>query len=147
GVGEAVSGWSPGERVTFDSTIYCGQCNYCRRGLINLCDQRRVLGVSCEEYRRDGAFAEYLVAPQRVLYRVPKEVPFEQAALVEPLSIGLHAVGRSSAKEKDSVVVIGAGMIGLCLVQMLRQRGCGRLIIVDLAADRLELASKLGAMH
>src|SRR5438105_4854381 len=59
-VGPTTNGWAPGERVTLDSTIYCGHCDYCRRGLINLCDQRRVLGVSCEDYRQNGAFAEYV---------------------------------------------------------------------------------------
>src|ERR1041385_916921 len=63
-VGSAVSGWSPGDRVTLDSTIYCGQCEFCRRGLINLCDHRRVLGVSCEDYRQAGAFAEFVAVPQ-----------------------------------------------------------------------------------
>src|SRR5262249_23097054 len=129
----------------FDSTIYCGHCDYCRRGDINLCDNRRVLGVSCEDYRQHGAFAEYVTIPQRVLYRAPDSLPFEHAALVEPFSIALHAVRRSPPDLNDSVVVIGAGMIGLALVQALSETGCGALIIVDVAEDRLKLAEKCGA--
>ncbi len=145
--GPAVTGWKPGQRVTFDSTIYCGTCEYCRRGEINLCNARRVLGVSCEDYRQNGAFAQFVTVPQRILYPVPDGLSFEQAALVEPFSIALHAVRRSPPALNDSVVVLGAGMIGLALVQALRQAGCGRLIVVDLAQDRLDLARKLGASH
>jgi len=70
-VGKQVKGWNVGDRVTFDSTIFCGTCWYCQRGLINLCDNRRVLGVSCADYRQHGAFAEYVALPQRILYRLP----------------------------------------------------------------------------
>src|ERR1035437_9404128 len=70
-VGSGVTDWAAGDRVTFDSTIYCGHCEFCRRGLINLCDNRRVLGVSCEDYRQNGAFAEYVAVPQHILYRLP----------------------------------------------------------------------------
>src|ERR1700674_667201 len=80
-VGRGVKGWAAGDRVTLDSTIYCGQCEFCRRGLINLCDHRRVLGVSCEEYRQHGAFAEFVVVPQHILYRLPDGLSFEHAAL------------------------------------------------------------------
>lgn len=147
GTGAAVNGWRPGERVTFDSTIYCGECEYCRRGELNLCDNRRVLGVSCEEYRRHGAFAEFVVVPQRILYRLPDGLDFEQAALVEPFAIALHAVRRSPPGLNDTVVVVGAGMIGLALTQALSRTGCGSLVVVDVAADRLALAAKLGATH
>ena len=63
-VASGVTDWSVGDRVTFDSTIYCGHCEFCRRGEVNLCEQRRVLGVSCEDYRRHGAFAEFVSVPQ-----------------------------------------------------------------------------------
>jgi len=146
-VGDGVTEWSPGDRVTLDSTVYCGECDFCRRGLINLCDRRRVLGVSCEDYRRHGAFAEFVTAPQRILYRLPDRLPFEHGALVEPFAIAVHAVGRVRIALNDSVVVVGAGMIGLALVQALKLAGCGRLIVVDVAADRLKLAAECGATH
>ena len=144
-VGSRVTGWATGDRVTFDSTIYCGHCEFCRRGLINLCDHRRVLGVSCEDYRQNGAFAEFVAVPQHILYRLPDGLAFEHAALVEPFAIALHAIRRAPPTLNDTVVVVGAGMIGLALVQALSRAGCGRLIAVDLAADRLTLAAKLGA--
>ena len=115
--------------------------------MINLCDRRRVLGVSCEDYRQDGAFAEFVAVPQHILYRLPDGLAFEHAALVEPFAIALHAIRRAPPTLNDTVVVVGAGMIGLALVQALSQTGCGRLIVVDIAADRLALAAKFGATH
>jgi threonine dehydrogenase-like Zn-dependent dehydrogenase len=146
-VGSGVTGWKAGDRVTFDSTIYCGHCEFCRRGLINLCDNRRVLGVSCEDYRQNGAFAEYVAVPQHILYRLPDGLSFEHAALVEPFAIALHAIRRAPPTLNDTVVVVGAGMIGLALVQALSQAGCGRLIAVDIATDKLALAAKCGATN
>jgi L-iditol 2-dehydrogenase len=137
--------WHQGDRVTFDSTIYCGQCEFCRRGDVNLCDARRVLGVSCADYRQNGAFAEYLAVPKRVLYRIPPDLSFEHAALIEPFAIALHAVKRADLASVESAVVVGAGMIGLAIVQILASKGYKNIICVDLVADRLALASKCGA--
>lgn len=144
-VGQEAGNWKPGDRVTFDSTIYCGVCEFCRRGQINLCNARRVFGVSCEEYRQPGAFAEFVAVPRRVLYRLPDSLPFEHAALVEPFTIAFHAVGRSRGSLNDSAVVVGCGMIGLALVQASRLSGFGRIIAVDVAPEKLALAARLGA--
>ncbi len=143
--GSAVRGWRPGDRATFDSTIYCGECYYCRAGQVNLCENRRVMGVSTGEYRRDGAFAEYVAVPQRILYRLPDDVSFTQAAVLEPLSVAFHAAGLPRIRLGDSAVVVGAGMVGLLVVRALRLAGCGQIIAVDLDADRLEAAKKFGA--
>ena len=134
-----------GDRVTFDSMICCGRCCFCRRGAINLCDHRQVLGVSCEEFRRDGAFAEYVAVPQHIVYRLPEGLSFEHAAMAEPLSVAVHAVRRAPIHLNDTAVVVGTGMIGLLVVQALRAAGCGRIIAVDLDRRRLELACRLGA--
>jgi len=143
--GKQVTGWKKGDRVTFDSTISCGECWYCHRGSINLCEHRRVLGVACDEYRQPGAFAEYVALPHRILYRLPDSVSFEQAAMVEPLSVAVHAVDRTPVSLGDTAVVMGAGMIGLLVVQSLRLAGCGKIIAVDLEQERLNLALTLGA--
>ena len=143
--GAGVTRWKPGERVTFDSMISCGHCRFCRRGAPNLCDERRVLGVSCEDYRRHGAFAEFVSVPEHIVYKIPDNLPFDEAALVEPVSVAVHAVNRTPVQLADTAVVIGAGMIGLLTIQALRTAGCGRIIAVDLEDDRLRLARKLGA--
>jgi L-iditol 2-dehydrogenase len=146
-VGSAVNGWKRGDRVTFDSTIYCGACEFCRRGHINLCDNRRVLGVSCEDYRQHGAFAEYVAVPQHILYRLPDGLSFENAAMIEPVSIAFHAVRRAPPVLNDTAVVVGAGMIGLFVIQALRLAGCGKIIAVDVVPDKLKMARELGASH
>lgn len=143
--GSGVSGFKAGERVTFDSTVYCGQCFYCRRGDVNLCDRRQVIGVSCGEYRRDGAFAEYIVVPERILYRLPGKMSFPEAAMLEATSVALHAVNVSGVKKGDTALVVGAGMIGLLTMQALRASGVGRVMIADIDETRLTLGELLGA--
>ena len=144
-VGGNVDAWNSGDRVTFDSTTYCGQCAYCNQGLVNLCGDRQVIGVSCDEYRRHGAFAEKVVIPHLGICSIPEEVSFEQAALAEPVSIALHGVNRLPLEGGESAVVVGTGMIGLFLVQALKAAGCSYVIAVDLAEDKLTLAKELGA--
>ncbi len=134
-----------GDHVTFDSTVYCGVCEYCRRGEINLCDRRQVLGVSTPEYRRAGAFAEFVVIPNRIVHRLPGNIPFPEAAMIEPLAVAVHAVNLSDLPEDGTAMVIGAGMIGLLVVQALRNAGCTRIFVVDIDDSRLELAGQLGA--
>lgn len=143
--GTDVALWKVGDRVTFDSTVYCDDCEYCRAGHINLCVNRRVLGVSCEDYRRHGAFADFVSVPQRILYRLPDALSFEHAAMVEPLSVAVHAVRRAGVAAGETAVVVGAGMIGLLLVQVLAAYGCSRVIAVDVYEEKLALAAKLGA--
>ena len=144
-VGQQVTGWQAGDAVTFDSTIYCGRCHFCRHGQVNLCDNRRVLGVSCDAYRQHGAMAEYVAVPQHSLYRLPEGLSFERAAMVEALSVAFHAVQRAPLALNSTAVVVGTGMIGLLVVQVLRYAGCRRIIAIDLDSQRLELARRLGA--
>ena len=144
-VGSNVDNFHPGARVTFDSTVYCGGCFFCRRGEINLCDHRRVLGVSCGDYRQHGTFAEYVAVPRRIIYPLPDNISFEQSAMLEPCSVAFHAAAITPLSLNDTAVVVGAGIIGLLLIQALRASGCGQIIAVDLAPERLALAQQLGA--
>ena len=151
-VGAGVKDFGRGDRVTFDSTVSCGRCEFCRRGEVNLCDNRMVLGVSCADYRRHGAFAEYVSVPSRILYRLPDALPFEHAAVVEALSVAVHAVGRGrtgvrlgSDWGQTPVVVVGCGMIGLLVLQVLRAQGFQHVIAVDVDEERRALATRLGA--
>ena len=144
-IGSQVTSFKVGDRVTFDSTVSCGQCFFCRRGDINLCDNRMVLGVSCGEYRRHGAFAEYVSVPQHICYQLPEGLPFEHAAMIEAVSIAVHAANRTPVSLGDTAVVVGSGMIGLLVIQAMRLAGCGRIIAVDLEENRLAKAKELGA--
>ena len=146
-IGSAVSEWRVGDRVTFDSTVVTRPDFYSQKGVFNLSDYRKVLGVSCDEYRQHGAFAEYVAVPQSTLYRLPEGLSFEQAAMTEPVSVAFHAVSLVPCEINDSAVVVGCGMIGLFVVQALRIKGCGKIIAVDLDQSRLDLALKFGADH
>lgn len=144
-VGEDVKGFAVGDRVTFDSTVYCGHCFFCKRGEVNLCDHREVVGVSTPQFRRMGAFAEYVAVPARIAYRLPVEMPFAHAALIEAVSVAVHAVSLTPINLEDAVVVVGAGMIGLLTLQAARLAGAGRIISMDIDDGRLALAKKMGA--
>ena len=144
-LGAAGTGLAEGDHVTFDSTVFCGKCSHCQRGEINLCDHRRVLGVSCEDYRRAGAFAEYVAVPRHIVYPLPKTLPFQDAAMLEAVSVALHAVSLSNVAAGRTALVLGAGMIGLLTMQALRVAGCSRVFVSDVDATRLELATSLGA--
>jgi L-iditol 2-dehydrogenase len=144
-VGTDVTRWKEGDRVTFDSTIYCGVCETCQSGPVNLCPNRRVIGVSTPEYRQNGAFAEYIAVPDHVVYALPGGVSFVAGAVVEPLSVAAHALSRAPVAPASSAVVVGAGVIGLMTLQALRARGCRNVSVVDVAPERLTLAARLGA--
>jgi L-iditol 2-dehydrogenase len=122
-VGSAVTDFHAGDRVTFDSTVYCGKCFYCLRGQVNLCDNREVIGVSTPGFRRMGAFAEYVAVPARIAYPLPDNMPFPHAAMIEAVSVAVHAVSLTPIALDDTVVVVGAGMIGLLALQAARQAG------------------------
>src|SRR5580700_4153573 len=144
-VGAEVSGFAVGNRVTFDSTVYCGVCAFCRKGEVNLCDNRQVVGVSCGDYRRAGAFAEYVAVPARIVYKLPDNLAFAEAAMLEAVSVALHAVGVSKLEGGETALVIGAGMIGLLTLQAARAAGCSRVFVSDIDATRLKSAAELGA--
>ncbi|WP_153111386.1 galactitol-1-phosphate 5-dehydrogenase [Propionivibrio limicola] len=144
-IGGGVTEWNAGDRVTFDSTVVTRQDFYSQKGLFNLSDYRKVLGVSCGEYRQHGAFAEYVAVPQSILYRLPESLSFEHAAMVEPVSVAFHAANLIPSEINDSALVVGCGMIGLFVIQALRVKGCGKIIAVDLDPSRLDMALQLGA--
>ncbi len=144
-VGRDVHSVKPGDRVTFDSTISCGACRFCAAGAVNLCENRQVLGVSCGEYRRNGAFAEFVSVPARIVYALPGEFSFAHAALIEAVSTAVHAAKITEIRPGSTAVVIGAGMIGLLSVQAFRHFGCDRVFAVDVDETRLKMARDLGA--
>lgn len=145
--GRNVKKWNIGDRVTFDSTIYKLNDWYTLEGLYNLSDNREVLGVSPGTYLRNGAFAEYVVVPQHILYSLPGKVSFEHAAMVEPIAVALHAINQSNLKLGESCVVVGVGTIGTFILQLLKLAGVNNLIAVDINNANLERAKKIGADH
>ncbi len=146
-IGPQVGAFRVGDRVTFDSTIYNPDSFFSRRGHINLCDDRRVLGVSCEDYRQHGAFAELVAVPQHIVYGLPPNMTYEQAAMVEPVSIAVHARRLTPLEDGDTVVVIGTGLIGLMLVQVLKHSPVANIVAVDVQDSKLAIAREVGATH
>jgi L-iditol 2-dehydrogenase len=143
--GAGVTGFAVGDHVTFDSTVYCGTCSFCASGNVNLCNNRQVVGVSTPDFRRAGAFAEYVTVPGRIVYKLPAAMSFADAAMLEAVSVALHAVAVSDLKGGETALVIGAGMIGLLTLQAARAAGCSRVLVADVDQTRLTLATAMGA--
>src|SRR5579864_5412616 len=142
-LGENATRFAVGDRVTFDSTVYCGNCAPCRRGEVNLCDHRQVLGVSFADYSRAGAFAEYVVVPSHIVYRLPDALSFPEAAMLEAVAVAIHAVNLVEIAPNSTGLVVGAGMIGLLVLQALRVAGCSRIFVADTDSSRLKLAKEI----
>ncbi|MDR2472635.1 MAG: galactitol-1-phosphate 5-dehydrogenase [Tannerella sp.] len=145
GVGQGVTRWKAGDRVTFDSTVYPLDDWFTLHGRYNLSEGREVIGVSPVEYKRHGAFAEYLTVPQHILYRIPESVGYEQAAMVEPAAVAAHAVKLSGIQVGDSAIVFGCGMIGTFIISMLKTAGATQVIAVDIDGGKLKTAKNYGA--
>jgi L-iditol 2-dehydrogenase len=143
--GSNVLGWKPGDRITFDSTVYRLDDWFTLKGLYNLSDNREVFGVSPGTYKRNGAFAEYLAVPQHILYKIPENVTFEQAAMVESVAVALHSINISGLEPGNTTVVIGAGMIGVFVIKLLKLSGASCIIAIDISEKQLEKAEKAGA--
>jgi len=138
--GANVTDYQIGDRVIAQPLLVCGTCDNCKAGLWNICVNRSGLGMNL-----NGAYAESVCVPQQMLYRLPDGMSWEQGAMVEPLAVALHAVNRTPIKLMDSVVIIGAGTIGLLTLVAAKLRGAGLVIVTDLSPHRLEMARKLGA--
>lgn len=144
-VGKHVSGFERGDRVCFDSTVYCNKCEACVQGRFNHCEKRQVLGVSVPAFKRHGTFAEYVAVPWWIVFKIPDSLSFVNAALLEPASIGTHAANRAPIMADCTAVVIGAGTIGLFILQGCKLRGAAKVIVADINEFRLDLAKQLGA--
>jgi len=140
-----VKDFEKADRVCFDSTVYCNRCEPCQAGFYNRCKKRQVLGVSTPDFKRHGAFAEYVAVPWWIVSKIPDHLSFTHAALLEPVSIGVHAANRATISANDTVVVIGAGTIGLFILQACKLKRARSVIVCDINEFRLDIAQKLGA--
>ena len=138
--GPGVDDLQPGDRVAVFPLIWCDRCAACERGEYVQCSDYDYLGS-----RRDGAFAEYVVAPRRNLLRVPEAVTLEEAAMTEPAAVALHALRRGGGCHPgETVLIFGAGPIGLMVAQWARAMSASRILLFDIAAEKLDLARRLG---
>jgi threonine dehydrogenase-like Zn-dependent dehydrogenase len=139
-MGKGVQGHMVGEHVAVDPNIACGECFYCRRGLVHLCSALRALGVDI-----DGGMAEYCIVPARQLYALGKEMSPEVSAFVEPLSCAVHGIDKAGIRHGDSVVILGGGPIGQMMLQLARCGGAAFTVLVEPLREKRELGEKLGA--
>ncbi|WP_068673473.1 zinc-binding dehydrogenase [Oceanobacillus sp. Castelsardo] len=143
-VGSKITNFKKGDRVvSHTAAVTCGNCYYCKHGLLMLCEERKSIGSGV-----NGAFAEYVVVPAELTYKIPENISMDEAALSEPLACIVRSViERATVKAGDSVIVSGPGTIGLLTQQVVQASG-GNVTVVGTSQDRarLELAKELGAM-
>jgi L-iditol 2-dehydrogenase len=139
--GERATRYELGQRVALEPGVPCGRCAQCRSGRYNLCPDVRFFATP----PIDGAFARYVTINEHFAYPVPDSMTDEQAALIEPLSVGLWAARKAEVKPGDTVLVTGAGPIGLMAIQAARVAGAARVVVTDLSQGRRELALRMGA--
>jgi len=138
--GSGVKAVKVGDRVSIDPNIPCNQCEYCRRGQINLCSGLKAIGVDI-----DGGFAEYCCVPEKQLYLLPPSMPWEYAALVEPVACAINGINRSDINIGDDVLIYGGGPMGLLMVQLAKLRGAGRVFLCEKTAWRRQVGTQVGA--
>jgi len=142
-MGDHVSGFSIGDRVISEQIVPCGECRFCKTGRHWMCQKHDVYGF---QNNVNGGMAEYMRFPKEALnYHVPKDMPIEQAILIEPFACSKHAVDRAGITNEDVVVLSGSGTLGLGMVGAAKKRNPKTLIVLDMKNDRLELAKKYGA--
>jgi 2-desacetyl-2-hydroxyethyl bacteriochlorophyllide A dehydrogenase len=139
-LGPGVSGLEPGRRVMVNSLVHCGECDMCRRGATHLCRDRQVFGM-----HRPGAFAEFVAVPAGIVFPLPEEVSALQGSLVEPLANAVHVLSLASGNPMETVLICGAGTIGLMCLQAAKALGAGRVAITETHPHRRDLAAMLGA--
>ncbi|AOY75853.1 2,3-butanediol dehydrogenase [Clostridium formicaceticum] len=139
-IGPEVEGFKVGDRVAPDACQVCHTCNPCKIGKYNVCEKLAFTGLMT-----NGAFAEYVVVPDYTLYKIPDDMTYETAALLEPISVGIHAVRQAPILQGENVVIFGAGTIGLATLQAVRAAGASKIYVVEVAKARKAYAKQMGA--
>ena len=139
-VGEKVTSYGLGDRVVIDPNIYCHSCEFCLNGEVNLCENLRALGVDI-----DGGFAQFCVVPVTQLQKIPDSLSFQEAAFVEPIACALNGIERADIKPGQSVMIIGAGPIGLLMLQLAKLRGAGKVYLSEKVPWRCQKGLEMGA--
>lgn len=139
-VGEGVTALKPGDHVTVDPNIYCGECVYCRNGKKQLCETMQAVGVT-----RDGGFGEYSLVPAAQAFKLGNSVPYEAGAMAEPVACCLHGIDLAGIKAGDRVCIVGGGAIGLIMLQLAKLSGASSLVLSEPNEKRRQVALSLGA--
>lgn len=140
-LGEGVDNFAVGDGVIVQPINFCGECENCQKGLTNMCLNKKFFGVLTV----NGAMAEYVVVPQKLLYKLPEHTDYEVGALAEPYAVAYGAVKKAGNLEGQNVLIIGAGTIGLCILQIVKLQKPAKIMVSDLSDTRLEVAKEFGA--
>jgi len=138
--GSAITDLQQGDHVAIDTLLHCGNCYFCRQHLVQLCEKLAIMGLST-----DGGLAEFVNAPRYMCFKYPATLPDAHAALAEPASVSVRAVRRSRLAQDETVVIVGAGTVGLLTLQVARAMGAGNVLVIEPAENRRNLATQLGA--
>lgn len=141
-IGADSNGITVGDRVTLEPVIACGRCDACLRGQYGYCEN-----ISFSYREGDGAMAQYVKVKSRFLYKLPEYLDYEAGALIEPLSVAVHAVRRAGIQLGESVAIFGAGAIGILVAAVCKASGAGTVLITDMSDARLDMARHFGATH
>ncbi|MGG0385765.1 zinc-dependent alcohol dehydrogenase family protein [Priestia filamentosa] len=139
-VGEGVTEWKAGDRVTADPSLFCGECEFCLTHRGNQCENWGALGNTT-----DGSMAEYVKVPSRNVVKLADSMSFEEGAFIEPMACVVHGMNRLSLKVGDKVLLFGAGAMGQQLIQSLKMAGASELVVVDIDQAKLDMALEWGA--
>jgi 2-desacetyl-2-hydroxyethyl bacteriochlorophyllide A dehydrogenase len=139
-LGEGVSGFEIGERVSADPSLFCGACEFCLTHRGNQCENWGALGNTV-----NGSMAEYVSVPVRNVVKIPDTMSFEEAAFIEPMACVVHGMNRLQLQVGNRVILFGAGAMGQQLIQSIAKAGASELVVVDVSQEKLDLALKLGA--
>lgn len=141
-VGPEVNSFKEGQRVAIMPYVSCGRCRYCQSGYPNVCENLLIIGGMVE----NGAFAEYIVLPEDFVIDIPESVSLEEAVLIEPTTVAVHAVKRVQNISGKDVAILGTGTIGLLILQVAKIYGVEKILVADVVDEKLKIAAKLGAV-
>ena len=141
-LGEGVQGYTVGEQITFMPQLTCGECYPCKHGMYHICEKLKVYG-----FQTDGSGQEYFPLPAELVIKVPDNIPLDHAAMIEPISVGVHAIRRGGGVEGKRVLVLGAGTIGNLTAQVALAQGARDVMITDISPYKLDKAHKVGIPH
>ena len=140
-IGKDVKHIKVGDRVTVEPQYGCGECEFCRQGLVNLCAKKVVPGTA----KWIGVFVQYFNAPEKTVYKLNDSISYKMGTMIEPLAVAVRALRRATVKEKDCVVILGSGTIGLLCLVVAKQMGYKKIVCTDTAKFNLDMAIKHGA--
>ena len=144
-VGKGIEEWKPGDRIAIEPGVPCGKCTYCLGGRYNLCKRLSFMSTAVVREYGEGGMASFVIRPDKMLYSLPDSMSFEQGAMLEPISVALHAFHQSGLRSGQSAAILGCGPIAGCIMQVLKASGIDDIYMTDVIESRTKVMKRLGA--